>query len=58
MLSGGEQVKILLISLFLKGNNFLLIDEPTNHLDIESMNNLINYTMWLSVSILKMIKLI
>ena len=27
-LSGGEQVKILLISLFLKGNNFLLIDEP------------------------------
>ena len=28
LLSGGEQVKILLISLFLKGNNFLLIDEP------------------------------
>ena len=35
LLSGGEQVKILLISLFLKENNFLLIDEPTNHLDIE-----------------------
>ena len=32
-LSGGEQVKILLVSLFLKENNFLLIDEPTNHLD-------------------------
>ena len=30
LLSGGEQIKILLISLFLKGNNFLLIDEPTN----------------------------
>lgn len=42
-LSGGEQVKILLISLFLKGNNFLLIDEPTNHLDIETRNNFVNY---------------
>ncbi|MCI8640463.1 MAG: ABC-F family ATP-binding cassette domain-containing protein, partial [Clostridia bacterium] len=43
LLSGGEQVKILLISLFLKGNNFLLIDEPTNHLDTETRNNLVNY---------------
>ena len=43
LLSGGEQVKILLISLFLKGNNFLLIDEPTNHLDIETRNNLVEY---------------
>ena len=43
VLSGGEQVKILLVSLFLKGNNFLLIDEPTNHLDIETRNNLANY---------------
>ena len=43
LLSGGEQVKILLISLFLKGDNFLLIDEPTNHLDIETRNNLIKY---------------
>lgn len=43
LLSGGEQVKILLISLFLKGNNFLLIDEPTNHLDMETRNNLVNY---------------
>ena len=43
LLSGGEQVKILLISLFLKGNNFLLIDEPTNHLDVETRNNLISY---------------
>ena len=43
LLSGGEQIKILLISLFLKGNNFLLIDEPTNHLDIETRNNLVDY---------------
>lgn len=43
MLSGGEQIKILLVSLFLKENNFLLIDEPTNHLDTETKNNLIQY---------------
>ena len=43
LLSGGEQVKILLVSLFLKENNFLLIDEPTNHLDNETKNNLIEY---------------
>ena len=43
LLSGGEQVKILLISLFLKENNFLLIDEPTNHLDMETRENLITY---------------
>ena len=43
LLSGGEQVKSLLSTLFVKGNNFLLIDEPTNHLDIETRNNLIEY---------------
>ena len=43
LLSGGEQVKILLISLFLKDNNFLLIDEPTNHLDSETKKKLIQY---------------
>lgn len=32
-LSNGEQTKVLLVGLFLKENNFLLIDEPTNHLD-------------------------
>lgn len=34
-LSGGEKIKILLVSLFLKENCFLLIDEPTNHLDVK-----------------------
>ena len=43
VLSGGEQVKILLISLFLRENSFLLIDEPTNHIDIETKNNLVEY---------------
>ena len=43
LLSGGEQVKVLLVSLFLKENNFLLIDEPTNHLDIETKENLVEY---------------
>lgn len=35
-LSNGEQTKVLLASLFLRENSFLLIDEPTNHLDIEA----------------------
>lgn len=43
LLSGGEQIKILLVSLFLKSNNFLLIDEPTNHLDMETRENLVHY---------------
>lgn len=42
-LSGGEKVKTLLISLFLKENNFLLIDEPTNHLDSKTRENLVEY---------------
>ena len=43
VLSGGEQIKILLVSLFLKENHFLLIDEPTNHLDIDTKNHLAEY---------------
>ncbi len=42
-LSGGEQAKILLVSLFLKENSFLLIDEPTNHLDIKAREIVSNY---------------
>lgn len=43
LLSGGEQVKVLLVSLFLKENNFLLIDEPTNHLDYQSKKEVEKY---------------
>lgn len=32
-LSSGEQTKVLLATLFLQPDSFLLIDEPTNHLD-------------------------
>lgn len=42
-LSGGERVKILLVSLFLKEDNFLLLDEPTNHLDIKSKKEVAKY---------------
>ncbi|MBD5114786.1 MAG: ABC-F type ribosomal protection protein [Ruminococcaceae bacterium] len=34
-LSNGERTKVLLASMFLKENSFLLIDEPTNHLDMK-----------------------
>ncbi len=42
-LSGGEKVKILLASLFLKENTFLLIDEPTNHLDLKARKIVSDY---------------
>ncbi len=35
-LSNGEQTKVLLATLFIKENSFLLIDEPTNHLDMSA----------------------
>ncbi len=42
-LSNGEQTKVLMATLFLKENNFLLIDEPTNHLDAEGRKIVSNY---------------
>ncbi|MEA5060641.1 MAG: ATP-binding cassette domain-containing protein [Candidatus Pelethousia sp.] len=35
-LSGGERVKVLLISLFLQNGVYPLLDEPTAHLDLEA----------------------
>lgn len=42
-LSNGEKTKLLLASLFLKKNNFLLIDEPTNHLDLDGRECVADY---------------
>jgi lincosamide and streptogramin A transport system ATP-binding/permease protein len=42
-LSNGEQTKVLLATLFLKENNFLLIDEPTNHLDMRGRELVAKY---------------
>ncbi|QSX05118.1 ABC-F family ATP-binding cassette domain-containing protein [Sedimentibacter sp. zth1] len=42
-LSGGEKTKMLIISLFLRKNSFVLLDEPTNHLDIEGKQVVQNY---------------
>ncbi len=42
-LSFGERTKIMLVALFLKKNNFLLIDEPTNHLDRQGRETLAEY---------------
>ncbi|MDD9265570.1 Lsa family ABC-F type ribosomal protection protein [Paenibacillus sp. GCM10023248] len=42
-LSNGEQTKVLLATLFMKENNFLLIDEPTNHLDQDARKQVSRY---------------
>ncbi len=42
-LSQGEQTKVLLATLFLKENSFLLIDEPTNHLDRQAREIVSDY---------------
>ncbi|GAW83461.1 ABC transporter [Plasmodium gonderi] len=41
--SGGEKVRILLLSLFLKKSNLLLLDEINNNLDIYLKNLLLNF---------------
>lgn len=42
-LSGGEQTRALIISLFLKTDSFPLIDEPTDHLDMKGRIILADY---------------
>ncbi|OXM83857.1 Lsa family ABC-F type ribosomal protection protein [Paenibacillus rigui] len=42
-LSNGEQTKVLLATLFIKENRFLLIDEPTNHLDMHARKLVSDY---------------
>ncbi len=42
-LSAGEKTKVLLASLFLNENNFMLIDEPTNHLDVDARRKVADY---------------
>jgi lincosamide and streptogramin A transport system ATP-binding/permease protein len=42
-ISNGVQTKVLLATLFLKENSFLLIDEPTNHLDIHARKLVSDY---------------
>ena len=42
-LSNGEQTKVLLATLFLKENSFLLIDEPTDHLDLNARKLVSDY---------------
>lgn len=40
LLSGGERVKVLLVSLLLSHANVLVLDEPTNYLDIHARERL------------------
>lgn len=42
-LSNGEQVKSMLVALFIQSDKFLLIDEPTNHLDVDSRESVKEY---------------
>lgn len=42
-LSGGEQTKVLLATIFAQQQSFILLDEPTNHLDQDSRQILANY---------------
>ena len=42
-LSHGERTKVLLASLFLEDDAFVLIDEPTDHLDAEARAVVVDY---------------
>lgn len=42
-LSGGQKIKVLLISLLMSNADILLLDEPTNNLDIEAIEWLETY---------------
>lgn len=42
-LSGGEQVKLQLLSILLSDSNFLILDEPTNFLDRQALDALADY---------------
>ncbi len=42
VLSGGEQVRVLLSKMMLESGNVLVMDDPTNHLDLESIQALNN----------------
>ena len=40
VLSGGENVRVMLSKLMLLKSNVLVLDDPTNHLDLESISSL------------------
>ena len=42
-LSGGEQVKLQLLSILVSASNLLLLDEPTNYLDLPALRALADY---------------
>lgn len=51
-LSGGEKIKIQLLSILMKNPTLLLLDEPTNDLDIEAIIWLENFINNISIPIM------